>query len=761
MAWTTLRAAVADAIATNGNQKITGQVLQNVLNNIIRSVGENAAFAGIATPTTNPGNPDGPVFYFASESGEYANFGHVVQDNEFVVLSWSGIKWSATRVLDLTKIVSAVSRTMRYYSITNADLTVGSSIAPDGTVVGQSPQVKYTPGYFRVSDYAYGNMIRLAERGFENKIVACNLALYDENKSFVTRLAYTDAKEFDISEYPTAEYFRVLIVYRTQDGADVLSDYIDGDVILTSAEITPGVVSAIIPRMTSGYNHSYSYPIVSGDILDLTEDSVLVYNGGSIVAKDDISNYRSISLLNPNTASSANIIVYNKEAKKCYAKKYDNPIGYAEIVLGGVRNLKNGAIAADFPFSVVRDTDPLAMPTVALGAQTTRAYALIGWVEERLLYKISVPNSIYRYAVQGFSEDKGVTAVTSFDFDSSWMSGNSAYQYKWGAGRYKWVRIVFARVDNADMTRSDIDVINAIVSAELYSGSGVVAMTAEECAENYAVEHSGKRYSGERITLGGYPFRCDSHLKMQDSNYYFQGAAMFDRYFFQFHTDNAEIEVYDVESKTLVQKLTLTPGNNHAGSGGFGVERVSSTDVFPVLYISSMDENKVYAYRITGTSGNYAMKLTQTISLPQGSSLMYLPNCAIDTKNNELILFGYSKNSWSVSSGNESIIARYELPKLADGDVSLEASQALDVFRLPFIYAEQGACASAGRLYLSYGNTATKGGLLQIDLQKKAIISTLDFSFLGEVEPEGVGIYDNYMWVSFQKPNQTIYKLSF
>ena len=51
--WSVLKAAIANAIKTNGNQEITGQVLQNALNNIVSTVGENATFAGIATPTTN------------------------------------------------------------------------------------------------------------------------------------------------------------------------------------------------------------------------------------------------------------------------------------------------------------------------------------------------------------------------------------------------------------------------------------------------------------------------------------------------------------------------------------------------------------------------------------------------------------------------------------------------------------------------------------------------------------------------------------
>ena len=89
--WSTLKAAIASIIKTNGNKEITGQLLQNVLNNIVSSVGENSTFAGIATLTTNPGVPDGNVFYLAAESGTYANFSGIeVSDGEAVILEWNG-----------------------------------------------------------------------------------------------------------------------------------------------------------------------------------------------------------------------------------------------------------------------------------------------------------------------------------------------------------------------------------------------------------------------------------------------------------------------------------------------------------------------------------------------------------------------------------------------------------------------------------------------------------------------------------------------
>lgn len=82
-----LKQAVADVVKSNGNQEITGDILQNTLSTIISTVGSGATFAGIATPTTNPGIPDQNVFYIASEDGIYSNFGNVVLENEVAIFT--------------------------------------------------------------------------------------------------------------------------------------------------------------------------------------------------------------------------------------------------------------------------------------------------------------------------------------------------------------------------------------------------------------------------------------------------------------------------------------------------------------------------------------------------------------------------------------------------------------------------------------------------------------------------------------------------
>nr|DAO10486.1 MAG TPA: lipase/acylhydrolase faecalis, lipase/acylhydrolase, Structural Genomics.9A [Caudoviricetes sp.] len=69
-----LKDAIKNVIKTNGNEEITGSILQNTLVTIVNSVGKNYQFAGVANINTNPGTPDENIFYIASAPGVYSNF---------------------------------------------------------------------------------------------------------------------------------------------------------------------------------------------------------------------------------------------------------------------------------------------------------------------------------------------------------------------------------------------------------------------------------------------------------------------------------------------------------------------------------------------------------------------------------------------------------------------------------------------------------------------------------------------------------------
>lgn len=93
-----LKASVAAVIKTNGNQEITGKILQDVLNSVISNLGAKATYAGIATPTTIPGNPDGNLFYIAATPGIYVNFNGYELTDKIVVFTNNTGTWVATQV---------------------------------------------------------------------------------------------------------------------------------------------------------------------------------------------------------------------------------------------------------------------------------------------------------------------------------------------------------------------------------------------------------------------------------------------------------------------------------------------------------------------------------------------------------------------------------------------------------------------------------------------------------------------------------------
>ena len=78
--WIKLKKAIADVIKTNGNEEITGAIMQQTLISIVENLGSNAQFGGVAVPSTVPADTDGSVFYLASTQGTYPNFNNIEVD---------------------------------------------------------------------------------------------------------------------------------------------------------------------------------------------------------------------------------------------------------------------------------------------------------------------------------------------------------------------------------------------------------------------------------------------------------------------------------------------------------------------------------------------------------------------------------------------------------------------------------------------------------------------------------------------------------
>ena len=158
--YTELKAAIAAVIKANGNNEITGAIMQNVLKTIVSTVGANRTFVGIANADTNPGLPDGNVFYIAYTAGNYVNFqskaGNLtVNPGELAILyngttNWSKfvIGMSSDGVIALANITNQINATGRY-AYTDTGIVRGSNAGSQKVytflVAGQPYQFTLTP----------------------------------------------------------------------------------------------------------------------------------------------------------------------------------------------------------------------------------------------------------------------------------------------------------------------------------------------------------------------------------------------------------------------------------------------------------------------------------------------------------------------------------------------------------------------------------------------------------------------------------------
>ncbi|MBQ2430185.1 MAG: hypothetical protein II274_04990, partial [Alistipes sp.] len=85
-------------IKSNNRREITGQILQNVLNQMVGSLGANYQLAGFAEPETDPQTPDQTLFYIATEAGNYTNFGNITLDDGLSFLMWKNSEWTAETI---------------------------------------------------------------------------------------------------------------------------------------------------------------------------------------------------------------------------------------------------------------------------------------------------------------------------------------------------------------------------------------------------------------------------------------------------------------------------------------------------------------------------------------------------------------------------------------------------------------------------------------------------------------------------------------
>lgn len=146
--YATLKAAIQNVIQTNGNNEITGSLLQQTLLSMIGSLGLGYQYMGVASPITNPGTPDQNVFYLASNAGTYTNFGGIVLTlGECAILKYNGSWTKETTGFAAQQSVTQISKSIN-------DLLKIVNVTPSTNLFDISA---ITEGYYMWTDGAHAS----------------------------------------------------------------------------------------------------------------------------------------------------------------------------------------------------------------------------------------------------------------------------------------------------------------------------------------------------------------------------------------------------------------------------------------------------------------------------------------------------------------------------------------------------------------------------------------------------------------------------
>ena len=199
--YSSLKATINANVKTNGNQEITGSVMNSVLNAMVNSLGAGYQFMGVATPT-DPGSaqtPDYKCFYLATTPGAYTNLGGlVVVDGEVALLKYDS-SW--------TKVVTGIATADQLYQLTQEIIgnyyTLSGFISVNGAF---NPSDSYKCSDFIEYDGISGIKVKNGFSGQSSNLIS----FYNENKTFISGISNATDIDLSASEIPQGtKYFRV------------------------------------------------------------------------------------------------------------------------------------------------------------------------------------------------------------------------------------------------------------------------------------------------------------------------------------------------------------------------------------------------------------------------------------------------------------------------------------------------------------------------------------------------------------------------
>lgn len=153
-----LKATIDADIRSNGEQLITGPVLNGVLTNILAVMGQAGfLFKGMAHPGDTPAASDSNLFYLAVEAGQYSGFdGRTVTAGQLVIFAWDGA-WASDVLLDISGKANKngdPAEAFTVFTLTAISNIVGAAVT--GETVGADKVILHNPDNNAMTDLVPG-----------------------------------------------------------------------------------------------------------------------------------------------------------------------------------------------------------------------------------------------------------------------------------------------------------------------------------------------------------------------------------------------------------------------------------------------------------------------------------------------------------------------------------------------------------------------------------------------------------------------------
>ena len=707
-----LKTAIDANIKQNGNQEITGPILNSVLNQMVNILGTGYQFAGVATldPATEPGTPDAKVFYIANGKGTYTNFGGIeVTEDDVVVLYWD-TAWHkvATGIASQAKL-SELDRqiTGKAESLLS---NIGTQRIPFDFVAGQKYEFEIiatansTIGFYDAQDTLLAVIARspsvvsaVAPNG------AVSIGAYFNAK---TTINITDLSAIE----PSVKQSREATADNSK-GINLLNGWVDRGTLYNTLVPAYDRVCAI-------------YPIDDVESTYKLELSKISLAGGYMFWK--FSTDASVG-----TSSVGSVTyIYNVLDKTYDIALTDEQKARAKyLVVTFATNVQGAFFARLYKDNSALVKDYLELEKQEIG--TARLLKAATFINANNAKRCFVLDGQISFNVGG--ETITLSGTIPYTWDRTTAMSWYAYVYDSHSKTFYFTSDIlpycyalFSFVAIGRSSQGDCRVYNFVFCPIAYKVDGVADF-----------EIKSRTYNGEKIDLSSHRYDKTILFSNTDANLSHpsnvQGGAIYaDRYLAQIvhETSATYLAIIDMDGVVKLGEFNIgLPEPCHGNCISFG-KKQNANDVFPLLYISQGDATnnswKCFVVKIADNAASCSLVSTISYNGSRYENTRQIDWC-VDIEHKSL--WSYSKTQ----ENNTTEFCRYDLPLITDSDVILGDADIKESFIVDK-YINQQVCFLGNKILCCSGvlNSFAPPFIYAIDIERQKVVTSIDVDWIGE-----------------------------